>query len=361
MYPHAVDRLRIFQFLIRYARTHGTTIGGGTKVLQKSLAKRAGVSQSTASRLENLVAENGTIQPLAARETVIGLLTHGMQLPQGRIDALLWLWDGEPLDENELRRYLGGYHQGARTRTYTADDLRGSILNMLDEALVSSINPYDARVTIRFSMDEKARLAEQKEMLQWELQPGFRISATRFPSSLSCPQEPFAARELTPHSITTEEGKKAFQAIYQQRQAAFIRNLNEYGERCMHSRHDLRRYLTEDDAHDSSLAFRRRHFEHWIELLDKYPRYEFAFLDSQPQMELGIKSNIVAIVRGTPRTGRSGVTLWGIRHIFWHDILSILVLLLNFERQWLKIPQSDRTKSQVVEALRRLLRETVPM
>jgi hypothetical protein len=72
------------------------------------------------------------------------VLTWGLELPQDKIDAVLWLYDGKFLDAEEARHYVKGYLPEAQPRNYPDseyDTLRRFVLKQLREALTALLFP----------------------------------------------------------------------------------------------------------------------------------------------------------------------------------------------------------------------------
>src|SRR5579875_2569624 len=107
MYPHALDRWRLLQWLVKVARTTYPHPGGGPRGIdQASLARRARTSQTTISNLEHLEKAITMPQRKVGRDELLKVLIWGLALPRSRIDAILYLYDGRPLQPAELQHYL---------------------------------------------------------------------------------------------------------------------------------------------------------------------------------------------------------------------------------------------------------------
>jgi transcriptional regulator with XRE-family HTH domain len=116
MYPHPVDRFRLIQRLATSARTSYRPSRSGINqvgISQEALARRASVSQATVSNIENLEKTVGSASRRVRREDLLKVLTWGLELDSNHIDAILWLFDGEALREDEIRRYVRGYQPAA--------------------------------------------------------------------------------------------------------------------------------------------------------------------------------------------------------------------------------------------------------
>jgi transcriptional regulator with XRE-family HTH domain len=73
---------------------------------QRALARKARLSQSTVSNIENLEKSIGSPKRRVSREDLIKVLTSGLNLEQPKIDAGLWLYDCQPLTEEEIQVYV---------------------------------------------------------------------------------------------------------------------------------------------------------------------------------------------------------------------------------------------------------------
>jgi transcriptional regulator with XRE-family HTH domain len=343
MYPHEIDRDLLLASLFRNLRIEAN-------LKQGALAKRAGLKQPTVSGVENPSPGHRT-----SRETLAKLIARGLQLPYDQVNALMWLYDGEPLSADESSWYL----KGTTAANYEASyfKLRTEILACVRRILDRKKQPYAATVRIFFNADEEARLKEQETLLELEEGPGIRLLVTKFPSSLTHPSTAFDTGELTHQNVTSKDGRGEYQRIHKRRGEVFLHNVHVYGERSIHSKTDLESYLQDENAHRFSLPQRRRQVENWIELLRHHPLYEVGLAHTTPLLELGVKNSTpVAVMRGAPRDREhTRASIHGLHHVFWHDEFSVLHFLLDFERLWDDIAPEDRDKERVIHWLRELL------
>jgi len=345
VYHHPTDRRRLFRALVASERARK----GATQV---EVARRARVSQSLVSRLE--ASETKRV----CRNLLTRILAFGLELGPTDVEALAWLYQGALAGKQEDHPLAAEHPPNSEARVHAepGSDFRTSILRLLSRAVHqpgSLIHDATARVT--FSSDEVARLEQMREVLRIEKREGLRLLVTKYPSSLTNPPEAFASGKVQPQFIFPDSRKIAIE-IMLERQQVFISNLQTYGERNIHSKQGLKRFLTEETGFRYPLEQRRAQVRHWVHLLAQYPQYEVALVEATPQLEIGIKSTLAAVVRGAPRDDDQAKTaLWGPYQIFWHDKHSVLSFLLEFETRWDAIPPEGRRKPQVLAWLRHQL------
>src|SRR5689334_22844747 len=111
MYPHEIDRLRILQFILKRLRE---------PLKQNELEARSGVPQSTISQLENLAGQAKVGR--SARRNLLAVVGHGLHLPRVDVDALLWLFDGNPLSSREVAQVIRSYDPNAVEGDYVGEE-----------------------------------------------------------------------------------------------------------------------------------------------------------------------------------------------------------------------------------------------
>lgn len=262
MYPHAVDRYRILQKLLRTSR-ETLRLPGNTRpgINQTTLAKKARVSQATISMLENLEQLADTPNRHVSRETLLKVLTWGLELPPTTLDPLLWLYDGEQLREDELRHYVRSYLPGAVVQPYTdaaVPTLRQRVLALLRHALTSNPILQHTAVDVVFAMgEEQDQLRGLQAIAMLEALPGLRLVVTRYPSLLTHPPATYQSDELVPPNVQTADVWQAIRALNAQRQALFLEHLEHYGERRLLYKPALEDYARLEGCHYLSVPRRR--------------------------------------------------------------------------------------------------------
>jgi hypothetical protein len=84
------------------------------------------------------------------------------------------LYDGQPLTEEEIQIYIREYLPGACCENYRDEELRGIVLDSLDETLQhsqSSINKPVKPPKVMTSGEEKAHLEALEEIIELEETP----------------------------------------------------------------------------------------------------------------------------------------------------------------------------------------------
>ena len=358
MYPHPVDRFRIIQRLATSARTaHRPSRAGISQrgISQEALARRAIVSQATVSNVENLEKTIGSSSRRVRREDLLKVLTWGLEMDPDHIDAILWLFDGEPLREDEIRRYGRGYQPTATRTRYTAEKLRQRVLDLLRAAIEHSFEPESSQMAaVRvFSGDERGRIAVDRALYEVEQLPGQRLLATALPTTVSMLAQVQGDQRAMMDQLGAPE--KFQESLYPlgERVNTVLRSIETYGERSIHARPTLEYYLSAEGSHRLSLERRRTNIRSWCELIRGYKHYEVGLADATPDLEAVIKSTKQAMLRAAHREDyyrerdwdRGG---WGPRYVLWLDEVSVTSFLLDFEAHWQQIPVEYRTKESVL-------------
>ena len=353
MFPTTIDRHRILGKVLRMERRHRRGLG------QAALAQRVGVSQTTISNLETSATACQDARRTVCRDAILRVLTQGLALEQERLDAILWLYDGTPLTAGEIARYGRAYLPRASLKHYTHADLRQQVLALLGETLhafAPHTSCHRATVDIVCVGDEPSLLHALKAILQMESLPGQRLMVKRHPSSLVHPPAAYQGEGFAPPVIASTTGRRALRTLHAQRRETFLHHLALYGERSMHHRASLERYVRQDIPHYLPLEQRRQHIHHWITLLEAYEHYEVGLAEALPRFGPHLKSTVQAMLRGiqSAEEDKEGVGR-GVQYLYWFDEVSVLAFYLDFEQHWDAIPLEYRTKSTVMAWLKRLL------
>ncbi|MCI0528750.1 MAG: hypothetical protein L0Y56_15030, partial [Nitrospira sp.] len=314
MYPARIDRYRIIEKLIRWAReTYHISETGQQGIKQTALAERARVSQTVVSNIENLVQSLTSAKRSPNREEFVKVLTWGLELDQEKVDALLWLYDGIPLTEDEIRCYVRGYLPQTTVKHYTLQELRSMILRELEGVLMYHAGSNRIQtVTVRMIPfgDEGDELKAYEELIQMERLPGQSLVVMEHPSHLTNPPEMQRSGELTRLPVITDEGRQKWLALNEERVATFLTNLATYGERSIHCKSSLKTYVGKETPH-TMREQRRKQIRHWITLLESYEHYQVGLAETTPSLEVKIKSTVEVMVRSVrDYTGDSRQPRW---------------------------------------------------
>jgi hypothetical protein len=373
LFPHEFDRYRVMGFLLRQARESIRLRSDGQKkpkkLTQSILADRirensriGGVSQPSISNLEGLESLDRSFQEgtkPGTRESLIEIATLGLQLPQADVDCLLWLFDLKTLDEDEVG-YCQRYDPNAEAKDYLPGELRAHVLRLLDRWLVKRNAKPTRTVKARMIMewDERAQLEFREELLKMERKPGQRMIFGKYPSVLNYPHsfgsEPSSAEDIH----FSAAGRQRAIALMDKRQRVFLNNLAVYGERCIHSKDHISKYLSKDFDHRLKWPQRKEQIENLISLLGNNDYYEVALAEVAPNSEVAIKSTEAACLRSTERDtyhADSKAPICGPLYVYWYDITTVFLFYQQFERAWDSIPEELRDKDFVISFLQRAL------
>jgi hypothetical protein len=368
MFPHEYDRHRVMAFLLRQARESirikSDNAKNPKKLTQSGLAERitersriGGVSQPSISNIEGLESISRLLEgggKPGTRETLIEIATLGLELKQEDVDALLWLFDFNPLKDDELN-YCKRYDPQCGTVTYTSGELRLHVLKLLDKWLAKRNAKPVRTVTARMIMkwDEPAQLEFREDLRKMEAGPGQRMIFGKYPSILTFPYS-FEAVD----SDLTNAGRFYESQVMDKRRQKFLGNLATHGERCIHASTLIAKYLALDFVHRLNWQQRREQIENLIDLLSKYEHYQVALVEVPPNNEIVIKSTEAACLRGTERDTynlSSDTLICGPLYVYWYDVTTVFSLYRQFEQAWDSIPAEWRDKEFVINFLRNAL------
>lgn len=346
MYPSVLDRYRIIEKLTKQARLSFR----GKGIDQEALAKRARVGQGTISNVENLQKSLANPKRRVSREELLKVLVWGLELPQERIDALVWLYDGEPLRPDEIRRFVRIEESNPRESHPAA--LRSIALNWLRDLVdhaIAGAGPHLAKVSM-LSADQRGHLQADRALLDLETTPGLRLFVAPYPAIFTRP--PGADPSVRPIGASVFENKGALA-----RHAELYRaTLRLYGERGIHSRQVIEAAWHRTSGDTDARERLRRRLRGWIELLQTYDHYEVALAETTPEFFIHIKSTVHVIIGATDMNWGNGIALhWGPRWIEWLDETSVLRFLVDFEAHWDAVPLEHRQKENVIAWIERLL------
>lgn len=353
MYPHALDRYRVLQLVLRQLRLDHRPGQHEPGVGQKWVALRARVGQPTVSNLEHIAESLDSPKRHVGREELLKVLTWGFELAPERVDALLWLYDGQPLAASELRAYVRGYAPEAALHEYTAAELRALVLAEL-RRFIEGEAPGELRqlAAVRlFTASPEGRLEIARASVEHEGAPAHRLTiraelplaSHRWPRSLPKDADPFAGFE----------DDRDVASLGRRVSVGVMRSMERFGERGIHSRGALKRFLDPAIPHPLPFDERLRDLATYIDLLERTPVYEIAFTDSTPGLELAAKSLVhAAILSGVLPTPSVAGLDWGPAIIQFSDLRTVAWFLLLFESQWDAIPEEWKQRDAVLPWLK---------
>jgi hypothetical protein len=369
MFPHEFDRYRVMGFLLRQARdsirVRSESAKQPKKLTQTALAERireksriGGVSQPSISNFEGLESLDrlfqGGTKP-GTREALIEIATLGLRLKQKDVDAVLWLFDQKTLDEDEVE-YCQRYDPDFRPVDYQPGEMRAHVFALIDNWLAKRnakpVRIVKARMIMKW--DEPAQLEFREELLKMEKGPGQRMIFGKYPSILNYPHPLGREPVTTEDSYFTEAGRTKVSDLMEERQRIFASNLATYGERCIHSKALISKYLSKNGDHRLTLSQRKEQIENLIDLLQEHDHYEMALVEDVPNSEIVIKSTQAACLRGTESdtyNASNKALICGPLYVYWYDVTTVFSLYRQFERAWDSIPEKLRDKQFVMKFL----------
>jgi hypothetical protein len=356
MYPHALDRYRALQLILRRIRVEYRCGPDEPGVGQKWVALRARVGQPTVSNLENIAESLDSPKRHVGREELLKVLTWGFELPPERVDALLWLYDGCPLSPAEFRAYVRGYSPRSAPCAMSASELRALVLAELRhfvERDTPDVIDEVSRVRL-FSGTPHGRLELARANAAQECMSGQRL-LIRAELSLRYHRWPKGVDHATDPRIGLETDCH-MESIGRRVALGLMQTVERYGERSIHSIAAVQRYLDPAVEHPTSIDERRHRVEQLLAVLRDYPLYEIAFTDAVPRLDLIAKHLCVA---ATVSLASSAETLpgsdWGPASIQFWDTRTVVWFGLLFEEQWDAIAPQWKSREHVIEWLETLV------
>lgn len=347
MYPHAYDRYRALQIILRRMRDEFRLPGQeDAGVGQKLIAMRARVGQPTVSNLENLQESLHSPKRHVGREELLKVLAWGFELEQIRVEALMWLYDGRTLSPGEVRAYLRGYIPDAVPTQYTRAELKAIVIDELERYVGGSASDtvrHLAEVRL-LANDKERREGIIKASLVQECLPGQRM-LLRESISLMALRGRRGVDENVPPELETPDVMIAARRS----RACYEQSLSVYGERSIHSLPALKTYLDPATDHSLPIEARRRHVAHVIDLMKREPLYEVGFSDTSPELGILCKSFSSATILSAMRNWWDWpYTDWGPAAIQFWDTRSVMWFVLLFERHWDALPAERRDRRYVI-------------
>jgi hypothetical protein len=342
MFPHKFDRYNIFHFIAK-------SLFDCRNISQDDFKKLTGLSQPTISNITNMarsekLAEedsyNKTHQPINKR--TLNKFCDSLSVGERQKYALVWLLqDGSP--NLEMRK----------TILEMLDDIANIVLSKssikeIEVDIAGTKGLFDSKSAK--DVFSKQSEALQKRLHQMSAKSGHRMVVSKFPTSATHPNDVDKRLPL--------EGKF--------RRIKFYNNISKkgWGERHIHSRLTLKRYLNENsDCSLLKIGQRREHIKILIETLKntKYPNFEVGLADNEPEIELAMRSIDVVGISTTAREILLSKDPFacGPSYLFIHDKMTVLSCFLDFEREWANIPQEFREKESVIKWLEETLAKSV--
>lgn len=374
MISNELDRFRLIEKIVRDARLHFPD-DARAPGKQSVVATRARVAVGTVNNVENItksLEEHTGAGRSVSRRTLISVLLNGLRFDALRLDAILWLFDGQPMSRAEIELFQpheqvnsGGdsfVQRPVSTDRYVDDEiLRNAVLNQLRTIVNRTFETdgiRDGQVRM-YSAEPTGRLASNTALLRLEELPGQMLTVSEVPSLVT----------FTPYLLDDDTGlcnrfknpEYGLQAsdVFRARARAFQERLSTYGRRSIHSWPGIQQYVLDQSivsrtVRDLSLDQRRKHILYLADLLDNSDyKLEIGLVPETPDLELTLKTTVSGMVRGA-RNYEPGASIasWGPRYIQWLDSETVLHFYVDFESAWDQIRADDRTRGKVARRLR---------
>ncbi len=363
MLPHRYDRYRLLGLLFEHLTHHAT---------QKALGDKLKLNQSTISRSFTLqgLEEKGLLQHTLKKRTLMTFASKALSLGYREISLLLWLATGngfKPLSDSEIAEHCLQptreqleesvvFQKSPNSAYWAAIDWLKAVISHHD----TDSSVYELKTWMTHGNSLKSRLGFYHKLLEIEARPGQRLLVSKFPSILTSSDVDKFDEELL---RLPKADALLLRGILARRHEIFIRNLETYGERAIHSISSLQRFVSHEFDHPVDLQERRNRVKNLIAQLNDFKKFRVGLAEVEPEIEIAIKSTEAAMIRGTARQlSNHPMTLYcGPNYLFWIDKegqepCGVLAFFLDFEDEWRKLQQTGKTDSDyVVEKLKAII------
>jgi hypothetical protein len=209
----------------------------------------------------------------------------------------------------------------------------------------------------------ESRIEFYRKLLEIEARPGQRLLVSKFPSILVSTD----ISKIDQHELmdVPDQFYLEMQDLLKRRKEIFQRNLEQYGERSIHSVSSIARFLNSSFRHNVSVVERRARVRGLLGRLRGSTKFQVALADVEPEVEIAIKSTEAAMMRGTSRelSNHPQTIHCGPRYLFWVDKevekpWGVLSFFFDFEDEWQKLEDAGRANQEyVIHVLQGMLTE----
>lgn len=341
MYPHINDRHHLIRLIYKALRKKN-----GWN--QERLARTADLNQAVISAIETLPGSS-KVRVVSRYDLIKAMKAFNLQKPGLKVNAALWLFDGNILSPDERREF--------KFKINPSDDSTGSkeqntILDLLRQAAKYYKGHKGKCLTIT-SENEEDELSIYRDFLKIESGEGLRILMKRIPSSLTYPKQIFESAKGIPIKINSKYGVEQFCSLRKRRIENYLKQVKEYGDRCIHVEEEIKEYLSCRGAYPPlTKAERKLHIQNLILLLEEYPaHFQVRLVKKLPLFEYGMKAFNKVIV--TAEFYSSEVQL--VRYIELFGEEAVIPYLLEFENQWNEASKKQNDNKSVIDKLNKLI------
>jgi len=362
-FPHAYDPYRLIGLILNNRREQRKM------PTQRKLEALSGVKQSQISRILSFdeLAKKAQRPRGLNRIHLLALAVRGLKLSCYQASLLLWLAEAERYrfwsleefkkagvkkpDAKTMRR--GCALQASPIATFEA------VLELLREIFRLDILDNDwnkIETQVLHGNSPASRIALYEVLKEMEKRPGQRMLVSKYPSIMVSTD--IANSSETVANFRGPERAELLEQL-RNRQTTFHMRLSKYGERVIHSIPSLKRFVSKSFAHPVPIEERKKRVAGLIKYLDKYyPKFQVGLSDTEPEVEIAIKSTDSVVVRGTSRdlSNHPDTIVCGPSYLYWDDMLAVITFYVDFELEWLKLQRNGRTDKTVVkDVLRKLI------
>jgi hypothetical protein len=342
LYPHEYDRHQLIALIFKALRKERDWN-------QHALATYAEVNQAVISAIETLPEAK---RSLSRQDFIKTIRPFNFSRPAKKVNAILWLFDGEPLTADERKEF--NFRKISQDKGKGSEEIK-TIFELLQQAMRHYKRQPGKCVSV-VSENEDDELAIYKEFLAIESGRGIRMLIKRTPSSLTYPATLYEGESGVPKKITTKAGKETYLAIRKKRIENYLEQFKIYGDRCIHVEEDIEAYLScKENYPFLSKKERRAHIQNLIKLLEENPdHFQIKLVKKLPLFEYGMKGfdKVVTTAEFYP----SNLQL--VRYIQLFGEQSVLPYLLEFENLWNELSEDQPDNKAVIKKLNGILKST---
>ncbi len=366
MFPHELDRLRLIEVLVRFERV-------ANRVNQKDVAYWASVGQGTISNLENLGQALDQPSRRVSREELIKVMVWGFgaqakrEFSKERMDVLLWLLDGQPLNGQEIKRLVTGYYPEAtpvEPGAGTERAFRKELIKWIADAAAWYNNDQGSAANVEVFLANPASSVRGIERFEeMGAIKGHQIFITRWPLFVTLSQEQHESedRQLDYYNkYSIPEREKTLESSAR-RIDNFVSQLPVYGSRFIHSLQAVEAYAAANPPgyrmaeHHS---YRLGHLMNMVRLLEEFEgKFEVALVKKLPEIEIDLKSCKKLMIGG--RRGEPDPPDWGPQWFHFSEDHVVLACLADFESHWdeVQLDEENVVGHDVIDRLNKLIED----
>lgn len=346
MYDNLLDRARIIQILFKAWRL-------AQKSKQAELASVSKVRQSVISNIENLSSSIKDKKRQVTRDDLINT-TIALTEDKEKLDLLLWLFDGNFLDEKEVLKFALK-EEGLKKSDHRKKP-REAVLEFLKEALgiyeENAEKDYQGEVIGYRSSNKEFKDKVGEELLKMEMVEGVRLLVRPLPSyiilkNLDLDKSGEIAIKERPYEIGME------------RVDLFFSRINEFGIRNIHDKNSIHLYLNDEKLNHKLKGERKVQIKVLIRLLERYDKYQVRLAEDNPTPFSFQVAALNTVVLSPPelmgKEVKEKYKYSYLKRIKLTGEENVLPFIIEFETIWNRLSVQQSSNAEVVKILKKMI------